>query len=169
MTDSIVDYAKLLRKINGEPEMQENGGMVDDHASLLAPYMWDEFVIPFWEQRFTALFYGKGRAVHVENLMPAHLPYLAKAKVDHFQPSVSDMITLDAIKNYLPAGIDVDWLLYSYHITDMTDIQIQNWVDDVVQAGISIIRTQFGAYAHQISKMDRIFAFMKAFEKYRVA
>ena len=166
ITDSTIGFTKQLRRINNQPEMLESAGMVDDFASLIPPSMWDEFVIPFWEQRFNALFTGTRRGIHVENLMPAHLKYMKTAKATHFQPSVSDMITLDTVKTHLDPGITVDWLLYSYHITDMSDAEIQRWVDEVVEAGICVIRTQFGAYACQANKLDRIFAFFAAFEKY---
>ena len=167
LTDSTIDYAKQLRRINNQPEVLAYGGMVDDHASLIPPHMWDEFVLPYWNQRFAGLSSGTTREVHVENLMPQHLECLNRANITHFQPSVSDMITLEAIKEHLDPAITVDWLLYSYHITGMSDDEIQEWVDETVQAGVSIIRTQVGAYAAQIGKLDRVKAFMAAFEKYR--
>ena len=49
----------------------------------------------------------------------------------------------------------------------MSDVQIQKWVDKTVEAGVSIIRTQFGRYTCQSGKLDRIKAFYKAFEKYK--
>jgi len=168
LTDSTIDFTKLIRRINNQPEIQPNGGIVDDHASLIPPAMWDEFVIPYWDQRFNGIYSGPSRFVHVENLFPAHLKYLKHAKITHYQPSVSDMITLEAVRDNLDPDITVDWLLYSYYITGMTDEQIQAWVDEVVQAGIAIIRTQFGAYAYQENKFDRIKAFFAAFDKYKV-
>ena len=49
----------------------------------------------------------------------------------------------------------------------MTNEEIQKWVDITVQAGVSIIRTQFGSYAHQVNKLDKIAFFIKAFDKYK--
>ena len=88
------------------------------------------------------------------------------AKLTHYQPSVADRLTIENIR----ANTDVpfDWLLYTYHIVDMSDAQIEAWVDNTVKAGITTIRTQFGKYAWSTGKMDRILAFYKAFEKYRV-
>ena len=168
ITDSSIDFVKLTRRINNQPEVQPHAGMVDDHASLIPPDMWNKFVIPFWEQRFNALYTGTSRSVHVENLYPAHLSYLKEAKVTHYQPSVSDFITLEIIKDKLDPSISIDWLLYAYHITDMSDEEIQEWVDKTVEWGVSEVRTQFGAYAYQIGKLDRIKAFMKAFDKYKI-
>ena len=167
LTESTVDFIKLCRKINNQPEIQENGYIADDFASLIPPAMWDEFVVPFWNQVYESLYKGKERFVHVENLCPDHLKYLKNAKISHYQPSVSEKITLENVKENLDPGITFDWLLYSFHITGMTDKQIEDWVDKTVHAGVSNIRTQLGAYTHQINKFDRIVMFFKAFDKYR--
>jgi len=166
LTDSIVDYNKLIRRINKQPEIQESGYVADDFASLIPPTMWDEFVIPFWNQIYEGLCNGKERFVHCENLMPVHLKHLKNAKITHYQPSVSCKITLENIKENLDPSITYDWLLYAFHITDMTDKQIEDWVDRTVHAGVSIIRTQVGAYACQRDRLDKITAFFRAFEKY---
>ena len=167
LAESIVDYVKLCRRINGQPEIQEAGYIADDFASLIPPAMWDEFVVGPWNRIYEGLCSGKERFVHVENLMPAHLKFLKNAGVTHYQPSVSDRITLENIKENLDPGITFDWLLYSFHITEMTDKQIEDWVDRTVQAGVSNIRTQIGAYTHQQNKLDRIIVFFGAFEKYK--
>ena len=166
LTDSIIDFIKLCRKINEQPEIQENGSIADDFASLIPPAMWDEFVITFWNHIYESLCSGNDRFVHVENLLPDHLKYLKNAKITHYQPSVSEKITLQNIKENLDPRISFDWLLYSYHITSMTDEQIEDWVDETVHSGVTKIRTQFGAYAVQRNKLDRITMFLKAFDKY---
>ena len=167
LTESIIDYVKLCRKINGQPAIQRSGSIADDFASLIHPVMWDEFVITYWNLIYESLCSGKDRFVHVENLLPVHLKHLKNAKITYYQPSVSEKITLENIKGNLDPGISFDWLLYSYHITGMTNKQIEDWVDKTVHAGVSVIRTQFGAYAHQRNKLDRIVMFFKAFEKYK--
>ncbi|MCL2478488.1 MAG: hypothetical protein FWF22_03240 [Treponema sp.] len=167
LTDSIIDFAKLCRRINGQPEIQDKGSMADDFASLVPPVMWDDFVIPYWNQFYRNLYSGRERFIHVENLMPVHLKYLKNAGITHYQPSVSEKITLENIRKNLDPDITFDWLLYSYHITGMSNEQINNWVDNTVEAGVTVIRTQFGAYACQINKLDRIKIFYEAFKKYK--
>jgi uroporphyrinogen-III decarboxylase len=166
LTESVIDYVKLCRRINGKPEIQDRGNIADDFASLIPPAMWDEFVIPFWNQMYEGLGGGKERFVHVENLVPLHLKYLKNAGITHYQPSVSGRLTLEDIKEYLDPGISFDWMLYAFHITEMTDKQIEDWVEKTVRAGVTSIRTQCGAFTHQRNKMDRIAAFFRAFEKY---
>ena len=166
LNESIIDFKKFCNRVNGVAEISTWGiGIADDFASLIPPDMWSEFVIPYWKRYFEALSTGKSRSVHCENVHPAQLKYLEEAGVTHYQPSVSDALTLDNVK--ANTDIPFDWLLYAYRIVEMTDEEIQAWVDTTVEAGVTKIRTQFGKYAWSIGKMDRILAFYKAFEKYR--
>jgi hypothetical protein len=166
LTDSIIGFHHFTNEVNALPPVNpRNGGLADDFASLISPDMWPEFVVPFWNQYYEGMTTGT-RSVHCENLAPAHLKYLKDIKLSHYQPSVSDLLTLENIK--ANTDIPFDWMLYSYHITDMDDDQIQAWVDKTVEAGVTLVRTQFGEYTCKIGKLDRIKAFYKAFEKYKV-
>ena len=90
---------------------------------------------------------------------------MQSAHITHFQPSVSDLLTIENVK--ANTDIPFDWLLYAFRITQMNDQKIQDWVDYTVQAGITLIRTQFGQFTIEANKLDRIKAFYKAFEKYK--
>lgn len=165
LTSSIIDFHKFTNSINGVPEVSTTGrGLADDFASLIPPDMWRDFVVPYWNQYFEGLTTGK-RSVHCENLSPTHLKYLKDVKLSHYQPSVSDLLTLENVK--ANTDIPFDWLLYSYHITEMSDEQIQEWVDKTIEAGVTLIRTQFGKFTCQTGKLHRIKSFYKAFDKYR--
>ncbi|OGV81790.1 MAG: hypothetical protein A3K19_26355 [Lentisphaerae bacterium RIFOXYB12_FULL_65_16] len=167
LTDSIIRYRHFQNEMNGLPAVNSQaGGLADDFASLLSPDMWPDFVVPFWNRLLDGVTSGSQRSVHCENLSPAHLKYLKDIRLTHFQPSVSDMLTIENVK--ANTAIPFDWLLYSYHITEMSDAQIQAWVDKTVSAGITSIRTQFGEFACKRGKLDRIKSFYRAFEKYRV-
>ena len=168
MVDSVIEFNKLMRRINKEPEKQEYGGLCDDFASLISPTLWPEFVIPAINRQIDGLTTpGARRSVHVESLVPQHLPLLRDLNISRFQPSVSDALTIENVKANLDPGIMFDWLLYAYHVTEMTDEEIQEWVDKTVEAGIEIIRTQIGAYGFQVKKVDRVKAFHRAFDKYK--
>ncbi|MBE6559730.1 MAG: hypothetical protein E7662_01290 [Ruminococcaceae bacterium] len=167
LNESIIDFKKFCNRVNGVAEVSKvSVGIADDFASLIPPDMWSEFVIPYWVRYFEALSTGKSRSVHCENTHPAQLKYLKDAGVTHYQPSVADALTIENVK--ANTDIPFDWLLYAYRIVDMTDEEIQAWVDYAVESGITKIRTQFGKYAWSIGKMDRILAFYNAFEKYSV-
>ena len=64
--------------------------------------------------------------------------------------------------------IRADPTMLGIRIVNMTDAEIEAWVDSTVKAGIRKVRTQFGKYAWSIGKMDKLMAFYKAFDKYRV-
>ncbi len=168
MTNSIIDFKKFINRFHGRPELDTYGvWLADDFASLVPPTMWQEFVTPYWNRYFEGTTVPNGkRTVHCENTVPAQLQYLKEVKLGHYQPSVADALTIENVKEN--TDIPFDWLLYAYHITNMTDEEIEAWVDKTVQAGIRKVRTQFGKYAWSIGKMDRLLAFYKAFEKYKV-
>ena len=169
LTESIIDYIKFLRRINGEPEIAKSGGIADDFGSLISPDMWDEFVIPYWNQEYEGTTIKDGyRSMHIENLVPAHLKHLSKVKLNYYQPSVSDALTLENVKANLDPDITIDWLLYSYHIMFMTEKEIEDWIDKTVHAGIKGIRTQIDAGTCKFNKLDKIFDYFKGFEKYGV-
>jgi len=167
MTESIIAFKKFINRFNGQPEITKHCWMCDDFASLITPSLWPEFVVPYWNQYFDHLATQDARrTVHCENTHPTQLPYLKDVKLAHYQPSVATALTIENIKEN--TDIPFDWLLYAFNIIKMTDEEIEAWVDNTVQAGIRKIRTQFGRYAWKDGKMDRILAFYKAFEKYRV-
>jgi len=169
IADSLNEYEKTVRRINNQPEKRDNVGFVDDFASLIPPYHWQEFVVPFINARYeSAGNKGAYCSIHVENLVPAHLPHLNALGLSHFQPSVSPALTLTNVKANLDPRIEFDWLLYMYEVISMTDAEIQAWVDETVAAGVTSVRTQIGAYALSIGKADRLRAFNRALEKYRV-
>jgi len=167
MTESIVNFKRTCAKIQGFPEVSPNCVTIgDDFASLVPPYMWPDYVVPYWNKFFEGLTSGKERFVHCEDMQVPHLKYLNDVKVTTYQPSVSDKLTIKSIKENI--DIPFDWLLYSWVITGMSDEEIQSWVDDTIEQGVASPRTQFDGNTWRIGKMDRMLAFFKAFEKYRV-
>ena len=167
MTESVLAFKEQLNTFVGLPAVSDGGGsMPDDLAAMLSPSLWDEMVIPFWKQYYDGFSTGKSRFLHCEALVPAHLPYLKKAGITHYQPSVSPQLTLENMRTHANDWT-FDWLLYAYQVTDMDDEQMEKWVADAVAAGANNIRTQFGAYAVSIGKVDRIQKFLDIAESYQ--
>lgn len=167
LNESIISFVKAQRRINGQPEVNPVfTGCCDDFASLIPPYMWEEFVVPYWKQYYDALSDGGTHFMHCENVYPEQLRYLRAATINRYQPSVAERLTIENVR----ANTDVqfDWLLYTFRIVNMTDEEIESWVDEAVRAGIWKVRTQFGKYAWSIGKMNKIKVFIKAFDKYLV-
>ena len=168
MTDSIIAFRHQSNVFAGAPAVSPNGaGLADDLASMIPPALWDELVIPFWNQYYEGFTTGKGRSLHCEALVPAQLPYLSHAHITHYQPSVSPALTLENIRPGLAPDIPFDWLLYAYHVTEMTDAEIADWMDETLAAGVTNLRTQLGRYTVEAGKLDRIHAWYAAAERYR--
>ena len=168
MTDSVLEFKKQLNVFCGLPPVgQGGGGLADDLASMVPPPMWDELVVPFWKRYFAGATLGQNHSLHCEALVPMHLPYLAKAGVTHYQPSVSPQLTLESVK--ANTDLPFDWLLYAYQVTEMNDRQMEEWIAKVVSFQPTNIRTQFGAYAASAGKIDRIISFMDIADSYAKA
>ncbi|MBR5751850.1 MAG: hypothetical protein IKX84_05620 [Clostridia bacterium] len=166
LNESIIEFCFWQSRINGQEPVSSFGSyLCDDFAALVPPKLWEEFVTPYWDRYYGARSTGSYRFLHCEGLSKAHLSHLQYAHITRFQPSVSEKLTLKDVKESL--DIPFDWLLYAWKVTEMTDAQLQKWVDEAVEAGIFKIRTQIGKFAWMNNKQDRILAFMKAFEKYR--
>ena len=167
LSESIIEFKKFTCRINGQPERSRYMWLCDDFASLITPSLWPEFVVPYWNQYFDNLSVpGSRRTVHCENMHPTQLRYLKDVGLAHYQPSVATALTLENVKEN--TDVPFDWLLYAFNVVKMTNEEIEAWVDKTVEAGVRKVRTQFGRYAWREGKMDRILAFYKAFEKYRV-
>lgn len=168
MTDSVLAFKAQLNTFCGLPGVGQGGGyLADDLASMIPPSMWDELVVPFWKQYYAGATLGSGHSLHCEALVPAHLPYLAKAGVTHYQPSVSPQLTLESVR--ANTDLPFDWLLYAYQVTEMDDQQLADWIAKAVSFQPTRIRTQFGAYAAGAGKIDRILAFMDIADTYTKA
>ena len=163
---SIIRFYQWCNRVNGQPELNTWGAwLADDFAALIPPYLWPEFVVPYWNEYYEGRTTSPRRTLHCEGVAPEQLKYLSDVGITHYQPSVSEKLTLDNVR--ANTDIPFDWLLYAWKVTDMSDSEIQDWVDEAVAAGVSIIRTQIGKYAWMNNRQDRLTAFLHAFDKYR--
>ena len=167
LNQSIIRFFGWCNRMNGQPEVNGWGAwLADDFAALIPPYQWEEFVVPYWKEYFEGRTTSPRRTLHCEGAAPEHLRFLKEVGITRYQPSVSEKLTLDNVR--ANTDIPFDWLLYAWKVTDMSDEEIQAWVDAAVEAGVSIIRTQMGKYAWMNNRQDRLLSFFRAFDKYRV-
>jgi hypothetical protein len=161
LTDSIVDYATFVRALNRQPTRSERVSLYDDVSSLIHPRLWPELVLPYQERFFLAQERGLARRhAHIENLVPAHLPYLDALGLDSFDPSVSPQLTPADLRE--GCHVPYLWRLNGMHVRDMTPDQIRRFVLDAVAEGASgvfctLSRTMTGPEA-----ADKIHAFIEA-------
>ena len=160
MTESVVAFRRQLALYNGQDDLPARGGgaLCDDLASMLPPSLWDSMVIPFWNQYYEGTTLSPSRFLHCEAATPAHLPYIEKAHITHYQPSVSPKLTLRDMAAHVHCQFD--WLLYAYQVTEMDDAQIDVWLREAIAYHPMAIRTQIGSYAVKAGKVDRIAAFV---------
>lgn len=166
MTDNLIAFGDWARREQDVPLKSENGYIYDDFAALVPPYMWREFVIPYWNRSYESRSTGRYRFAHCEDLRAAHLPYLKEAGVTEYQPSLSNSLTPALIK--ATTDIPFDWMLQSWDILKMSDEEIHAWIADTLAAGATSLTTQFDAYNWTEGKMDRTQVFFDAIEQYRV-
>jgi len=156
MTESIIKYQKFINKINHIAK--SDIGICDDFAGFVAPGMYDEFVIPYWNQFYKGLNATNSRFLHCEGMSRAHLPYLAKCGINYFQPSVSPLLTCNMLAEDL--DIEYDWLLPTFELANMDQSQIENWVYKTEATGVKLIRTQAGRYLLQNHGTEKIYYFL---------
>lgn len=143
----------------------------DDFAALIPPDMFSEFVIPYWYIFGDTITLDAPRRffLHCEGMTPKHMGVLPDAHINHFQPSVSPALTLSDLTPWVGKSYnEFDWLCYAFNVVNMSDEEIEKFIDDALEAGACAVRTQIGAYAFQSGNTDRIKAWLRAAEKYKV-
>ena len=164
---SIIRFFQWSNHVNGQPELAGwCAWLADDFAALIPPDLWRKFVVPYWIEYFEGRTTARRWTLHCEGTAPEHLKYLKEAGITRYQPSISKKLTLENVR--ANTDIPFDWLLYAWKVTQMCDEAIQAWVDETLEASLSIVRTQIGKYARMNHKQDRLLAFFRAFDKYRV-
>lgn len=162
LTDSIVKYIHLVRKINNEPSViPAESYMADDFASLVSPWLWPEYVVPFWNQYYEGLTTGK-RCIHVENLVPDHLQYLTEVGIGFFDPSVSAKLGPKIISERV--DFDFTWRLLCIHIPGMTTEDVVRWVHQSVEDGARHLHTYITDTYCKPENQPKAFAFMDTCE-----
>ena len=135
LTESIVDYAKFVRSVNGQPGFVDTRiGLCDDISSLIHPDLWPDLVLPFHQQYFRTQT-SRERHAHIENLVPDHLPYLDALGLDSFDPSVSPQLKPTDLRDR--SHVPFLWRLNSMHVRDLSSKQIRRFVFEAIADGAS--------------------------------
>lgn len=140
MTDSIVEFIKFTRQIQGQPLRSPSHGICDDLSSLIGPSLWDEFVLSFWNQIYEA-FDATNRHLHCENLTEAHLPFLNKVSLNHFDPSHAPALHPSMLKRHLK--MSWRWRVQNIHINAGHDV-VRKVMEDAVRNGATMLTFYVG-------------------------
>ncbi len=160
VTASVVQYQRLIARLNGQPECNPAGiGLADDGAAMLPPALWPEFVLPFLEAYFTALTSG-GRWAHIEDLHAGHLPYLDSLRLADYDPSVSRKLSPALIRAHCRAPFT--WRFNEIEGAAYSPAQTRRWVFDAAAQGAPAVRT--GVWRNNCTERgrDNILAFRAA-------
>lgn len=161
LTRSILDYAAFVRAVNGQPPRSERVSLYDDISSLIHPERWPVLVQPYHEQFFTGQEQDAAfRHAHIENLIPAHLPYLNALGLDSFDPSVSPQLTPADLRER--CSVPFLWRLNGMHVRDLTRDQIRRFVYDAVAEGASSVFCTLSRTMTGPVEVGKIHTFMEA-------
>lgn len=160
VTDSIIKYNKLMRRLNGEAEFSEQGvGLCDDVSAMISPGRWPELVMPALEQYYTGQTSGM-RNAHIEDLTVNHLRYLDELGLDFYDPSVSRKVTPALIRDH--CRVPFTWRLLGIDIPEMSEADVEKWVFDAVTDGASTVHTNVGIKRSTPEDVARVHAFIRA-------
>jgi hypothetical protein len=160
VTDSVVSYLAFIRAVNGQPAYTQGRiGLYDDVASMIHPGLWPEMVCPFHEQFFVQQTSGL-RHAHIENLVPAHLPYLDQLALDSFDPSVSARLTPRDLRDR--CSVPFVWRLNSMQVRDWSELEIRQFVFDAVADGASGVFCAIAAIMGDAENAAKVHVFIDA-------
>lgn len=98
---SALNYAYAIREKLNIPIDPGTVGIPDDFAGMLPPFLFEEFVLPYWEVLYSGM-KATERHLHSELLRPDHLPLLKKTKIDLYDPGADQYVTPEILRDYCP-------------------------------------------------------------------
>jgi len=163
VSESVVKYRRLFRRINGQTEFSEEGtGLVDDGSAMISPELWPEFVMPFLNHYYERQTSGK-RNAHIEDLKVEHLKYLDELGLNLYDPSVSAKLMPRLIRDN--CSVPFTWRLNTTHYPGMSPADIEQWVFDAAAGGASGVTTNVDRPMCTPQVAEKVKAFIAAGKK----
>jgi len=129
-TQSAINYANAIREYFGTPIKPKPQGLCDDFAGMFPPAMFNEFVVPYWEETYQGL-KATRRSLHSELLRVEHLPYLEQLKIRTFDPSADQYLTPALLHEYCPC--EFECRILSWHIRDSAEERMEKIYRDIAK------------------------------------
>ena len=160
VTHSIVDYAKFIRRLNGEPEfLTTTVSMCDDISAMFSPAHWADWVLPYQEMYFALQ--GEGpRHAHIEGFVPDHLHFLDELQLSQFDPSVSPRLRATDLRDR--CSVPFLWRLNSMQLQDFSAEQIRHYIFSGVAHGASGVFFYISRCTLTPVHVTKVHAFMQA-------
>jgi hypothetical protein len=129
----------MIAAINGQDSPPVEAHIADDGSAMVPPKLWPVFVVPFLDRYYTGMGCRR-RLVHIENLVPDHLPFLHEVGIDLFDPSVSPKLTPALVRDR--GRVPFLWRLNAMQIRDWPEERIERWAYESAAQGAA------GLFAH---------------------
>jgi len=165
LTRSILDYHAFETGLRGEkPSNPAGAGLCDDVAAMIPPHLWDEFVLPYWDQYFNGMTTGK-RSAHVEDLRIPQLKYLETIGLWHYDPSISKQINPRTIA--ANCRVPFGWRLGSFHYRNLTRREVEEFVFQAAADGASSVFTTLEGSMCTPETVEKVHTLMRAGKEVR--
>lgn len=132
LTASLIEFEYFRRKFSNLPTRSLSSGLADDFAALVPPALWEEFVLPFWEEYYVKTT-REHRSLHCEGLAPEHLSFLNKLKINRFDPDWSPKLTNRIIAENIDCPFAAS--LQSFAYPRLSHRKIEAWIRQAVADG----------------------------------
>ena len=126
---------------------------------MIPPHLWDQLVLPFWDQYYTGKTTGT-RSAHVEDLRPAQLPFLEEIGLAFYDPSISAKLNPKIV--FDTCRVPFLWRLGSFHYTTMTGQEVEDFVFQAVADGASRVVTYIEGTMCSHETAGKVRAFIRA-------
>ncbi len=157
---SLDTFSAFTAEVNGTAVMNPHGGgMCDDLASVVPPYLFPELVLPYWERYYRARTTGV-RSAHVEDLRPEQLPFLEAVGLSSFDPSISPKLNPKLIDS--GCRVPFGWRLGSFHYLTLSCAEVRDWVFQAVADGASSVFTHIEGLMSREPQVTKVTAFINA-------
>lgn len=160
VTESELAYRHWLSDLNGQPRISPNGHkLYDDVGSMFSVAMWNDYVVPVYEQHFQGLTTGR-RSAHIEDLRPEHLHLLEVIGLEDFDPGISHKI--NPVDLSRECRVPFGWRMGSFHYDGLTMKEVEEWVYQAVADGASYVFSTIEATMCLGDKPAKVHAFVQA-------
>jgi len=124
--------------LKGTPFTRSSIWLADDFSGFLRPEAFRELILPSYRRIYAAT-QASYRVLHSELLRPEHLPLLG-GEVDYLDPHVDQYLTVDDMREGLPAGMDWEWRIITSHLNINTPAELRAEYEEGVRGGAPNIK-----------------------------
>ena len=119
---SALNYTRVICEYLGLPIEPGPGCIADDFAGLFRPGIFEQLVVPYWEEMYEGL-HATERNLHSELLHVEHLPFLRELRIDSFDPSADQYLTTELLHKHCPCKFLSRFRTWQVHNLSATELE----------------------------------------------